>query len=533
MPEHLLDHIVATTRADLAERQARTPLDALRALVADAPELRQRILFLTPRIDRPAHLIAEIKRASPSKGVITDNFDPVAQALAYQHGGASVISVLTEPHFFLGSLDHLRVVRDAADLPILRKDFILDPYQVYESRAAGADAVLLICALLDDAELTNLLALTHSLGMEALVEAHDEAEVRRAVAVGARIIGVNSRDLHTFDVDTDIVRHLRPLVPAVTTFVAESGIATAIDAARARAWGADAILVGEALMRAAGPAAKARELSSAPGGPIHGFFYRTHTPFVKICGLTRTEGIALADELGADAYGLVFAPMAPDHRRLTPDAACHLTGKGDYAMSHDSDDTYNLHAAKRAQPGEIKTIGVFVNEDMREIGRIVEHVGLDAIQLSGDETPEQCAEVADFAQRPVLKALRLREEADLAQLDAYAMAGAVLLLDAHVPGSYGGSGVTGDWDLARPRLPALACHPFWRPHPRKCRGSHRHGAATRRGCQQRRRDQQSQRPRKDTRLGRCCQSRDHQYERIATCQPFPSPRRRASRPRGR
>ena len=449
MPENFLDHIVAITRADLAERQDRTPLDELRALVADAPEPRQRILFLTPRIDRPAHLIAEIKRASPSKGMITENFDPVAQARAYQYGGASVISVLTEPHFFLGSLNHLRAVRDAVDLPILRKDFILDPYQVYEARVAGADVVLLICALLDDAQLTNLLALTHSLGMEALVEAHDEAEVRRAVAVGAYIIGVNSRNLHTFKVDTDIVRHLRPLVPASTTFVAESGIATAIDAARARAWGADAILVGEALMRAADPAAKARELASAPGGLSHGFFYSSHTPFVKICGLVQTEGIALADELGADAYGLIFAPMAPDHRRLTPDAACQLTGKGDYAIHSESDDTYTQHAEKRAQPGEIKTIGVFVNEATEQIGHMVQHVGLDAIQLSGDETPEQCAEVADFAQRPVLKALRLRDEADLAQLDAYAMAGAVLLLDAHVPGSYGGSGVTGDWDLAR------------------------------------------------------------------------------------
>jgi len=157
-----------------------------------------------------------------------------ARALAYQRGGAAAISVLTEPHFFQGSLDHLAAVRAAVELPILRKDFLLDPYQVYEARAFGADAVLLICALLDQAALADLLGLTRSLGMEALVETHDAAEVRRALAAGADVIGVNSRDLRTFELNSDIVRDLRPLVPPDRTFVAESGIAARVDAARIR-----------------------------------------------------------------------------------------------------------------------------------------------------------------------------------------------------------------------------------------------------------------------------------------------------------
>ena len=396
----------------------------------------------------PARLVAEVKRASPSKGVISENFDPVAQALAYV-GGASAISVLTEPHFFLGSLDHLRAVRERVSLPVLRKDFILDPYQVYESRAAGADAVLLICALLDDDMLHDLLALTHELGMEALVEAHNAAETERAVASGAGVIGVNSRDLRTFTIDTDVVRHLRPLVPEDRVFVAESGIVDALGAARARAWGADAILVGEALMRASDPSAKARELAYTRGGGIHSLFAQARRPYVKLCGLATREQIALATELGADAYGLVFAPQAPAHRRLTQEEASMLTNKGIYRSAGEKDQPRLHHFAKLTPRGEPRTAGVFVNEDARTIADVAERVGLDAIQLSGDETPAFCTEVAELTNRPVIKALRLREESDLTQLDDYAMAGATLLLDAHVPGSYGGSGQTGDWRLAR------------------------------------------------------------------------------------
>jgi len=448
MTTTFLDRIVATTRADLAERQERTPPDELRAQLADAPRPRPFATTLRPDPTGSARLIGEIKRASPSKGIIADSFEPVVQARAYERGGASAISVLTEPRYFLGSLDHLRAVRATVDLPILRKDFILDPYQVYEARAAGADAVLLICALLDDAQLADLLALTHSLGMEALVEGHDGVEVRRAVAVGARIIGVNSRDLRTFEVHPDIVQRLRPLAPPDRIFVAESGIASATDAARARAFGADAILVGEVLMRAADPAAKAHELATAPGGTISYLFKYAGRPFTKICGLVAPEQVQLAAECGADAIGLLFAPQALPHRRVTPEQAKSVVCASKARSFPHADPPFPRGAGGQGVRSPF-AIGVFVNEEPDRIAQIAARVGLDAIQLAGDETARQCAEVIGLTERPVLKSLRLRDEADLAQLDAYAMAGAVLLLDAHVPGSYGGSGVTGDWDLAR------------------------------------------------------------------------------------
>jgi indole-3-glycerol phosphate synthase/phosphoribosylanthranilate isomerase len=449
MTESILARFVAATRADLAERQARIPLEELRAQAALAPAPQSfaaalrpappfdfdamRAAALRPAPGAPARLIAEIKRASPSKGVIAAAFDPVAQAQAYERGGAAAISVLTEPHFFQGSLEHLRAVRAAVKLPVLRKDFIVDPYQVYEARAAGADALLLIVALLDDATLRDLLALTRAVGMEALVEAHDASEVCRAVAAGAHVIGVNSRDLRTFTVDTVSVQTLRPLVPRDRVFVAESGIQSRMDATRARAWGADAILVGEALMRAGDPAALTRDLATAGGGATATLCARSGQPFVKICGLATEEQARAVTQLGADAYGLVFAPIAPPHRRVTVEQARRLV----VAAREEA----GMHAAPLA-------VGVFVNAAADLIVDHVEQVGLDAVQLSGDEAPDDCARIASITGLPVLKALRLRSERDLDLLDAYALTGAIILLDTPKDGAYGGTGAMGDWALA-------------------------------------------------------------------------------------
>ncbi len=432
MADTFLDRLVAATREVVAERQAQTPLDALRALASQAPAPRDFAHAVRPAAGGSARLIAEVKRASPSKGLLAEQFEPVAQARAYAAGGAAAISVLTEPKFFLGSLDHLRAVRAAVDVPVLRKDFIITPYQIYEARAAGADAILLICTLLDDTQLAEYLALAHELGMEALVEAHNAEEAHRAVAVGARIIGVNSRDLRTFAVDTNVVRHVRPFVPEERTFIAESGIFDALGATRARAWGADVILVGEALMRAPDPTAKARELATATGGGTAALFAGSGRPFVKICGLQQPEHGALAARMGADAFGLIFAPMAKAHRRVTPEQAAVVA-----------------RAARQERP-EIRAVGVFVNETPERIAGIAGEVGLDVVQLSGDETPERCKEVAALSGKPVIKALRLRADDDLAQLDAYALAGATILLDTPAAdGAYGGTGETGDWRLAR------------------------------------------------------------------------------------
>lgn len=440
MAETFLERIVAATRAALAERQARVPLDELRARAASASAPRDFAAALRPRPGAPARLIAEIKRASPSKGLLAETFDPVAQARAYAAGGAAAISVLTEPRFFLGSLDHLAAVHSTVDIPILRKDFILDEYQVHEARAAGADAVLLICALLDDDRLRDLLALTRALGMAALVEAHDADETRRAVASGASVIGVNSRDLRTFAVDTDVIRHLRPLVPHDRLFIAESGIADAMGAARARAWGADAILAGEALMRAPDPIAKARELATAPGGATASLFARAGHPFVKICGLTQPDHAALVADLRADTFGLIFAASK---RRVTLDQARAIS-----SSAHPSS-PFPRREGGQGVRFPLAT-GVFVNEPVDSIAAIARAVPLDAIQISGDESPNNCAAVARATHLPIIKALRLRSEADLALLDDYALAGATILLDTpSTTGAYGGTGQTGDWALAR------------------------------------------------------------------------------------
>jgi indole-3-glycerol phosphate synthase len=209
--------------------------------------------------------IAEVKRSSPSKGVLRADLDPVTLSREYETNGAAAVSVLTDEHYFRGSLDDLRVVRQSIGLPVLRKDFFLDPYQVYQARAAGADAVLLIVAALEDGALLALLRLIEELGMAALIEVHNAAELGRVLATGLGddrcIVGVNNRDLRTFEVDLATSERLRPLVPAEILMVSESGISNRADVARLAAAGVDAILVGEALVRAKDVGEKVQELS--------------------------------------------------------------------------------------------------------------------------------------------------------------------------------------------------------------------------------------------------------------------------------
>lgn len=255
-----LQRIVADTLEEVENRKRRSPLEELRRLAqAQSPALD----LAAALRGNGVKLIAEIKRASPSRGVIRSDFDPIEIAKIYAANGAAAISVLTEPRHFLGSLDYLRSIRDAPGSgrpPLLRKDFILDPYQVYESRAYGADSLLLIVAILEPSRLNELLGLSHELGMKCLVEVHNEDEVGVAVASGARIIGINNRDLKTFKVDVTTTRRLRPLIPPDRIVVSESGIASRSDMLRLREWGVDAALVGEYLIRASDVAARMREL---------------------------------------------------------------------------------------------------------------------------------------------------------------------------------------------------------------------------------------------------------------------------------
>ncbi len=261
----LLDTIVAARRTSLERARVATPLEAVRRAAAAAPPARP--LAARLRIPGKVAVIAEIKRASPVKGILREEFDPVALARAYTRGGAAAISVITEEEFFRGSPAFLPAVRGVAPLPLLRKDFIFDPYQIYESRALGADAVLLIAAILDQVQLAGLLTLTRELGMEALVEVHTAEELRRALAAGARLIGINNRDLRSFHTDLNTTFALRGHIPdPEVTVVSESGIRAPEDLRRLAAAGVHAALIGEALVRAPDPEALLRELVKGGSG---------------------------------------------------------------------------------------------------------------------------------------------------------------------------------------------------------------------------------------------------------------------------
>jgi indole-3-glycerol phosphate synthase len=254
----ILDDILAQTRQAVAAARSRLPLARLEEQLATAPPVRDFYSALSGRLGLAC--IAEFKRRSPSKGWIKQDADPVGVAGAYQGAGAAAVSVLTDGPFFGGSLDDLRQARAAVDIPILRKDFIIDPYQVAEARAAGADAILLIVSALRQDALVVLLAEVRRLGMEALVETHDQAEVERALAAQARVIGVNHRDLRTFQMDMTLATRMRPIVPSSQLLVAESGIRTADDVRRMQAAGIDAVLVGGSLMCEPDPGAALRKL---------------------------------------------------------------------------------------------------------------------------------------------------------------------------------------------------------------------------------------------------------------------------------
>jgi indole-3-glycerol phosphate synthase len=264
----VLDEIIAGVRLDLADRVARTSLADLEARIATMP----------PALDAEAALraapgiavIAEVKRASPSKGALADIPDPAALATAYAAGGATAISVLTEERRFSGSLADLDAVRATVRIPVLRKDFMVEPYQLLEARAHGADLILLIVAALSDIQLIAMREQAQRLGMTALVEVHDAEETRRAVATGARVIGVNARNLKTLEVDPSAFARLRPLIPDEAVAVAESGIRGVADVKGYAAEGARAVLVGEALVIGGDPAGAVASFAGVPVGGIPG-----------------------------------------------------------------------------------------------------------------------------------------------------------------------------------------------------------------------------------------------------------------------
>ena len=253
----MLDKIIAQKRKEVEQRKK----------VATMTYLQERIARQKPPLDLAAalkgdhlRLIAEVKQASPSRGMLRPNLNPTELARTYAVGGAAAISVLTEANYFMGNIEHLTAIKEVVGLPLLRKDFIFDHYQVYESRAYGADALLLIAAVLSQKQLKELVSLSHSLGLRCLIEVHSEDEVERAVLSEAEIIGINNRDLNTFAVDINTTRRLRTLIPKEKIVVSESGIKSRKDMGKLGKWGVDAVLVGEALVTAGDVRAKIKEL---------------------------------------------------------------------------------------------------------------------------------------------------------------------------------------------------------------------------------------------------------------------------------
>ncbi len=397
---------------EIAERRS-TDLDLelggrdLRAVMRETPAGPTR-RDVVGRLARPGlHLIAEIKRSSPSAGAMVDGeLDVAERARAYQAGGASMISVLVEPHWFSGSLDDLRAARAATTLPVLAKEFVVDPRQLPLLRAAGADAVLLLAALHPPRRLARLVESAMALGLEPLVEAHSEKELAVAIATDARLIGINNRDLRTLAVDPGLCERLRSLVPDDRLVVAESGVRDAVTVRRWRALGFDAALVGEDLMRAGSePAAvEARVATLVAAGAVPGPGVDPaadgRAPFVKICGITEPVGLAAAIAAGADAIGLNFVPGTP--RALEEAEAAELVAVA--------------RAADAPGNGPL-LLGVFADRDPADVAAIAGRLDLDAVQLHGSEPPSDL----DAIPLPVLKVLHIPagdHEADVAAVAA-------------------------------------------------------------------------------------------------------------------
>jgi tryptophan synthase beta subunit len=375
-------------RADLATVFAELDEHDLARRVSRAPEPRP----ITERLAAPGlHLIAEIKRASPSAGPIAAaDDDIVSRARAYEAGGAAAISVLCEPHWFGGSLDDLARIRAAVSVPVLAKEFVVDPRQLDLLRAAGADLVLLLAVLQPRARLAGLVDRALDLGLEPFVEAHDARELDAALSTRARLIGLNNRDLRTLAVDPERAIRLRPLVPGDRLVVAESGVREAATISDWRAAGFDAALVGEALVRAADPESAARAFVAA-GRPSDDIVEVSRRPFVKICGVTDAAGIHAAVRAGADAIGLNLVAGTPR------------------ALSHDeARDLAELARSIAATDRRPAIVAITADRSASELSEIVAAIDPDAIQLSGNE-PDA---LIGALERPAWKVVHLPREAD-------------------------------------------------------------------------------------------------------------------------
>ena len=420
----ILDTIVEATKIRVAqEKQVESP-EAVKAAALALPS-DTGFPFEAALRQQDFNFICEVKKASPSKGIIAEHFPYLDIAKEYEVAGAAAISVLTEPDFFKGDKKYLQEIASTVKISVLRKDFIIDEYQIYQAKVWGASAILLICACLDVPTLTKFRELADSLGLSSLVEAHDEQEVQMAIDCGARIIGVNNRNLKDFTVDVQNSVRLRNLVQDDVIFVSESGLETPEDIQVLRDNNIGVALMGETFMRSPNKVEKLAYLY----GPTY------YTPKVKMCGISKVETIPAIVDAKPDYMGLVFAPSK---RQVTVDQAKILVEElhRGYAQKYGSDTEHDKNDT-------IKTVGVFVNETVDNLVTIANEANLDAVQLHGDEDEAFIQSLKERTNVEVWKAVQIRSAADVEKwIDSSAD---MLLFDAYHKDERGGTGEVFDW----------------------------------------------------------------------------------------
>lgn len=426
----ILDKIIEATKIRVAqEKQVESPESVKSAALALPSDTG--FPFEAALRQQDFNFICEVKKASPSKGIIAEHFPYLEIAKEYEIAGAAAISVLTEPDFFKGDKKYLQEIANTVKIPVLRKDFIIDEYQIYQAKVWGASAILLICACLDVPTLTKFRELADSLGLSSLVEAHDEHEVQMAIDCGACIIGVNNRNLKDFTVDVQNSVRLRNLVQDDVIFVSESGLETPEDIQVLRDNNIGVALMGETFMRSPNKIEKLAYL--------YGSTY--YTPKIKMCGISKVETIPAIVDAKPDYMGLVFAPSK---RQVTVDQAKTLVEElhKQYANRYNRDaEQYSNQTLIHQE--SIKTVGVFVNETLENLLKIAEEVKLDVIQLHGDEDEAFIQSLKERTNVEVWKAVQIRSAADAeAWIDSSAD---MLLFDAYHKDERGGTGEVFDW----------------------------------------------------------------------------------------
>lgn len=458
----ILDKIVAATEKRVCDAKANLPLSELQQQVERMP-ITKDFPFEQALQELDFNFICEVKKASPSKGIIAEDFPYLEIAKEYEMAGAAAISVLTEPDFFLGSPQYLQEIAEVVQIPVLRKDFIIDEYQIYEAKLWGASAILLIAAILNDETMACFHKLADSLGLSCLVEAHDETEVLRAVNIGARIIGVNNRNLKDFTVDVNNSIRLRKLVDDSVIFVSESGLDTAADIQRLRDNKIHAALMGESFMRSKDKVAKLAELygSIRPKCFIHNNTERgrfrtedtscievpsaptvdeaTQSSYevkVKFCGITQEDTVPVLMETQPNYVGFIFAPSK---RQVTVEQAKSIT--------RSLQDSVHTTSGNKC----CSRVGVFVNETIPTIVEIAKAVPLSVVQLHGDETVTYIETLRSQLQEEQLesieiwKAIQVQGKEDILPWKQAPIDG--LVVDAYSKEERGGTGKTIDWSL--------------------------------------------------------------------------------------